>query len=96
MNLIEKSIQRTREKLFEFNRARAIATKQVKEAQQQKNALLEKIIDDVCFQTGLSFSPENLPTIGLYVSEVLKAAKRRKEEDAEATLENKWNKRLGV
>jgi hypothetical protein len=95
MSFLEQSIARTRAVIHEFRTAKAIEAKQGKQEKEEKDALLEKIIDDVCFQTGLSFAPENLPTIGLYVAEVLKDVKRRKAEQDEAAVEAAWEKRLG-
>jgi hypothetical protein len=81
MNLIQQSIQRTREKLHELKRIKAVVTRQVKQENEQKNALIETLIDTVCAETDLRCeNPEDREMILLHVSQVLTEAKRRKAE----------------
>jgi hypothetical protein len=84
MNLIQQSIQRTREKLHELKRIKAAVARQVKQENEQKNAALETLLDTVCAETGLRCElPDDREMILLHVSQVLKDAKRRKEESEE-------------
>ena len=81
MNLIQQSIQRTREKLHELKRIKAVVARQVKEETEEKNALMETLIDTVCAETDLRCeNPEDHQMILLHVSAVLQSAKRRKAE----------------
>jgi hypothetical protein len=88
MNFIQQSIQRTREKLHELNRLKAVVGRRVKEENEQKNAFLENLIDTVCAETDLRCEiPEDREMILLHVSQVLTDAKRRKAEAEEP----QWN-----
>ena len=88
MNLIQQSIQRTREKLHELKRLKAVVARRVKEENEQKNAALETLLDTVCAETGLRCElPDDREMILLHVSQVLTDAKRRKAEMDEP----QWN-----
>jgi hypothetical protein len=96
MNFIQQSIQRTREKLHELKRLKAVVARQVKDEQAQKNTLFETLVDTICAETGLRCeNPEDLPFILIHVEQVLKDVKRRKAEQEEAALDAAFEKRLG-
>jgi hypothetical protein len=94
MNFIQQSIQRTREKLREFNRVKATITKQVRDDTERKNTMLEQVIDEVCFHTGLRCeNPEDISAIRLHTEQVLLEARRRKaEEDEPQWNPDEWSK----
>jgi hypothetical protein len=92
MSFIQDSIQKTRLKLHEYNRVKAVVTKQTKEEMERKNALMEQIVDTVCAETGLRCEvPEDREMILLHVKQVLLDARRRKQEEEEPQWDpDKW------
>jgi hypothetical protein len=92
MNLIQQSIQRTRDKLREFSRTKAVVTRQVKDERERKAALIEQITDEVCFHTGLRVENDtDLPLIMLHVEQILLDVRRRKAEEDEPHCDpDKW------
>jgi phage gp46-like protein len=94
MNFIQQSIQRTREKLHELKRLKAVVARRVKQEQEEKNALMETLLDTVCAETDLRCeNPEDREMILLHVSQVLTDAKRRKaEEDHHQWNPDEWPK----
>jgi phage gp46-like protein len=94
MNFIQQSIQRTREKLHELKRLKAVVARRVKQEQEEKNALMETLLDTVCAETDLRCeNPEDREMILLHVSQVLTDAKRRKaEEDQHQWNPDEWPK----
>jgi hypothetical protein len=85
MNFVEDTIQKIRIAIHNGSRLEAIIKSRIKMEREQKNALLEKLVDDVAFQTGLTFEdPKEALQILTYVDIILKRAAKRKETEQEA------------
>jgi hypothetical protein len=80
MSIIQRSIEKTNAKLLEYRRQIAIALKHQRQANEKADAALELIIDEVCFQTGLQLTPENMPLIATYVKQVLRDQRREQQQ----------------
>lgn len=81
MNIVQQSIAKTRRLLNERKRQIAVALKHARQNEQQRNAALELMIDSVCAETGLPFTQKNMPTIALFVKQIIKDQHRGPEDD---------------
>jgi hypothetical protein len=81
MSIVQQSIAKTRHLLFERKRQIAVAIKHARQSEQKRNAALELLIDGVCAETGLKFTQENMPTIALFVKQVIKDQRKGPEDD---------------
>lgn len=81
MSIVQQSIAKTRRLLFERKRQIALAIKHARQNEQKRNAALELLVDDVCAETGLKFTQENMPTIALFVKQVIKDQRLGSSED---------------
>jgi hypothetical protein len=83
MSAIQRSIARTRQRLFEYQRQVAIALKHKRQAEEKADTALELLIDEVCFQSGLKPTKENLPLITTYVKQALRDQRRERQQHEE-------------
>ena len=79
MNIFQQSIGKTRAKIQEANRLKAVMLRQIKTDRGRGNATLELLLDDIVAETGLELKPENMPTIMAYVTQFIEKQQRRKE-----------------
>jgi hypothetical protein len=79
MNTIfQQSIQKTRNKVYEVCRLIAATKKRAKKDDAQATTRLELLLDEICAETGLKMSEENLPTIMLFVQQFITDQQKRK------------------
>jgi hypothetical protein len=92
MSLLTDTIKHTRDKLLEYQRTKAVLTRQHKDEHERKLALIEQIADEVCYHTDLRFeNKEDRPAILLHVEQVLLAARRKKEAEHDHDYEDWMN-----
>jgi FKBP-type peptidyl-prolyl cis-trans isomerase (trigger factor) len=76
MNIFQRSIQRTREKLYEYGRLKALAKKRALEAEAKANVTLELFLDELQQETGIDVhDPKNAPIIALHLTQFLRDRK---------------------
>jgi hypothetical protein len=90
MNAIQQSIEKTRRLLFERKRQIAVAVKHAKQNEERRNTAMELLIDSVCAETGLPFTQENLPTIALFVKQVIKDQHRESDDDPDGMSDHSF------
>ena len=89
MNIFQRSIQRTREKLYEYGRLRALAKKRAQEEEARANVMLELFLDELQQETGIDVhDPRNAPTIALHLTQFLRDRRPAENDDDPGGMED--------
>jgi len=83
MNIFQQSIFKTRSAMHDAKKQVGLALKRMRADKQQAQTQLELLIDEICAETGLKPTPENLPTIMLYVTRFVEDQRQQTDGDSE-------------